>query len=951
MEKEKSGYIHTQLHTMDSAEKLIHTATGLQSWVYTYLPQYAKFIRENHLEEFTRETLRLCREVNLPLLRHLDMLPEEHLWQKSLESQVDFLQHAENNTLKDRTESTYGKWETDDLKVIAQNQLVPEDVISGDYARKQAFAKFIPLYTADINHALAILKEIDDFERRVLLMCNATYTRIMQQQIDRHEYFIDNINNTLPGAIGVYNLTDDEVTYSNKGLENMLGYTQQDREFSGNTFATLVHPDDAGNVREAFNKVLSAPPGEVSTAECRLKKKNGEYIWVRSYISLYKDSNDNAPAKITAFIVDIEEEKQKATMLVNSREQLLEAQELTNMGSYVQDIENDVTEVTPQFLHIYELNSADEMHIARSRIHPADKEHVANAKQQALNDNTLFDCEFRYIIGDREKIIWARGLPFMQHGRQYLRGTIMDVSEKKHMLLKLQRSEILHKQAQLMSHIGNWTWNILRNKLEISDEMYRIYGIPSNADMTMADLLQLVHAEDRQRVKEAIDTAIENATGIDEQYRVITANNVHKVLHTKGQVLIDDEGIPYKIFGTTQDVTREYEINRQLKESRELSKKITDTTPSLITLFNVKTMKFTFINKTFDTLLGHDREQIFTEGVNFVATILHPEEKDYVLRETALNMLKMAERPADGVETKIELLLRIRCAGNSYHWLRTHATVFDRDAAGNIESILTVSVNITGQVEAEQKLKHQNVQLQQSNKHLEEFAYIASHDLKEPLRKISTFGGRLATTHAALLNEEGKMYIDKIISSVRRMQTMIDDLMALSTIGGDKVFAPCNLNTILDETLVTLEYKIQRSNTQVTAGELPTIVAIPSQLRQLFQNLLSNAIKFAHKDREPRIAIHAHTPSTATLLQHNLPQMKEYVQIDVADNGIGFEEEFAEKIFITFQRLHSKSDFEGNGIGLAICRKVVENHNGSIFATSEPGAGSTFTIILPLRQE
>lgn len=935
------------------AEKINSTITATEeNWQYVHLPHFAKFIRGQHLVAFTQEQLRLCKEVDLPLLRQLAYMSEEELLEKSIAGQEDLLLHMENNTLKQRMENEYRKWETDNLEVITQNQLVPEDLVLGTYVRKQAFTHFLPMYTSDMGQLMEILREIDDSERRILLMGTNTHARILQQQIAKHEHFIESVTNTLPGALTVYNITDGELLYHNDGFENLLGYSREDLEaMKSNIFKLMVHPEDMQIVQDAFAKITSSAPGQVITFENRAKLKNGEYSWVRSYMSLFNDDKVNAPARVTSFITNIEEEKQAMHRLANSEKQLLEAQELANIGSYVQDIETDITEVTPQFLKIYEIEDTKDMHFVRERIHPADRERVALAKQEAIDNNTVFDSEFRYVINGREKIIWARGIVTENNGRQYLRGTIMDVSEKKHMLLKLQRSEILHKQAQLMSHIGNWAWNLSQDRLEMSDEMYRIFGVNQDADMHFDTMMAMIHPDDRQKIKDEVLAAAKSGAPVDVQYKIKTPSNIEKVLHTKGQVLLDDNNTPFKMFGTTQDVTKEYEINKQLKESRELSKKITDTTPSLIALFNVKTMKFAFVNKSFETSLGYDVDTVYTGGIDFVRNIIHNEDRAALATQVATQIRLLQKAPqATDAEAIPEFIFRIMCADGMYRWVHTYGTVFERDAKGNIESVLIVSVDITPQVEAEQQLKHQNVQLQQSNKHLEEFAYIASHDLKEPLRKISTFGGRLASLYAAQIDEEGKLYIEKIISSVQRMQTMIDDLMALSTIGGDKIFAPCDLSAILDETLVTLEYKIQKADAQITSDKLPVITAIPSQFRQLFQNLLSNAIKFAHRDRSPHIRIKLSKPGTAVLKQHQLPQQKSYIQLDFTDNGIGFEKDYAEKIFKTFQRLHGKSQYEGNGIGLAICRKVVENHQGVIFATSEYGEGSTFSVILPVQQ-
>ena len=247
----------------------------------------------------------------------------------------------------------------------------------------------------------------------------------------------------------------------------------------------------------------------------------------------------------------------------------------------------------------------------------------------------------------------------------------------------------------------------------------------------------------------------------------------------------------------------------------------------------------------------------------------------------------------------------------------------------------------------EKTILQNTLQLEQSNASLEEFAYVASHDLKEPLRKISTFGDRLVATQIESLSPEGKLYLKKIVDASQRMQTMINDLLSISMITGNNDFEVYSLQKILDETLQTLEYKIEQQNAIVRSDALPEARIIPAQFRQLFQNLLSNSLKFVREEAQPLITIHYSLATENEVIHYQLAQSSHYHKIEISDNGIGFENEFAGKIFAIFQRLHGRSEYEGSGIGLAICKKIVEHHRGVIYANGIPGQGATFTIILP----
>jgi signal transduction histidine kinase len=262
--------------------------------------------------------------------------------------------------------------------------------------------------------------------------------------------------------------------------------------------------------------------------------------------------------------------------------------------------------------------------------------------------------------------------------------------------------------------------------------------------------------------------------------------------------------------------------------------------------------------------------------------------------------------------------------------------------------ILGAALDITKRKEMEKSILQNAFQLEQSNASLEEFAYVASHDLKEPLRKISTFGDRLVNTQLELLTPEGKIYLQKIVDASQRMQVMINDLLSISLISGDRAFETYSLQTLLEDAVQTLEYKIEQKGALIDSAPLPEANIIPSQFRQLFQNLLSNSLKFIPEGRKPVIRITATELPPDAVADMQVTRAARYLQLEFKDNGIGLEEEYVGKIFQIFQRLHGRSEYEGTGIGLAICKKIVEHHGGVIYASGEPDKGATFTIVLPL---
>lgn len=250
------------------------------------------------------------------------------------------------------------------------------------------------------------------------------------------------------------------------------------------------------------------------------------------------------------------------------------------------------------------------------------------------------------------------------------------------------------------------------------------------------------------------------------------------------------------------------------------------------------------------------------------------------------------------------------------------------------------------------ELKEMNIDLQHSNNNLEQFAHIASHDLQEPLRKITTFSTLLNDKYKNDLVEPAKDLVAKIISASRRMSNLIQEVLNFSKIlHSDTAFEKTDLNLILNSVIDDFELLINEKKAVINRKTLPVIEAIPLQMNQLFYNLISNSLKFAKKATAPVITISTRILTPRALKKFStLNQKSRYCQINFKDNGIGFDQQYADKIFLVFQRLHSIGHFAGTGIGLALCKSVVINHHGEIHAVSSENKGASFEIILPLSQ-
>ncbi|RYF88824.1 MAG: histidine kinase, partial [Chitinophagaceae bacterium] len=273
------------------------------------------------------------------------------------------------------------------------------------------------------------------------------------------------------------------------------------------------------------------------------------------------------------------------------------------------------------------------------------------------------------------------------------------------------------------------------------------------------------------------------------------------------------------------------------------------------------------------------------------------------------------------------------------------------DDKGALYKIIGTFQDVTVQKTLEKTLFDRTIQLQKSNASLKVFAYISSHDLKEPLRKISLFGDRLRMLNEKKMDDQSNNLLKTIIRSSLRLQQMIDEILSVSRINTDESFENADLSAILRSAITDLESQIIEKSAIITHDELPVAWVNEHQLRQLFVNLLSNALKFSKPDMAPVISIRYDHPGLSDVNAAGLDNTKRYIRIRVTDNGIGFHQSYAEKIFAIFKRLHDKSAYKGTGIGLAICREIAAHHQGHIMAEGIPGQGASFTLLLPIRSE
>lgn len=341
----------------------------------------------------------------------------------------------------------------------------------------------------------------------------------------------------------------------------------------------------------------------------------------------------------------------------------------------------------------------------------------------------------------------------------------------------------------------------------------------------------------------------------------------------------------------------------------------------------------TYVNHKFCAISQYSSEELLGKTHSIINSHYHPKEF----------FIEMWNTIAKGLVWEGEI--RNRAKDGTYYWVNTTIVPF-RDEHEKPERYVAVRYEITERKLAEEQLKVYAKRLEVSNRELQDFASVAAHDLQEPLRKIQTFSDRLKTKAKDDLKPDALDYLERIQNSAQRMQILINDLLTYSRVTSKaQPFASLDLNQVLSQVISILEVRIEQTRGKVEVAPLPLIDGDSTQMHQLFQNLIGNALKFSKPGIPPHVKVEA------KILEHSpLGRPGPACQISIQDNGIGFEEKYLDRIFTIFQRLHGRQEYEGTGIGLAVCRKIIDRHGGVITARSTPDTGATFLITLPLKQ-
>jgi PAS domain S-box-containing protein len=435
---------------------------------------------------------------------------------------------------------------------------------------------------------------------------------------------------------------------------------------------------------------------------------------------------------------------------------------------------------------------------------------------------------------------------------------------------------------------------------------------------------------------------------VDYQARIIWPDQSIRWVRVTGNV-VRENGEPYKLVGVVQDVTDIVIAQRKLEATEASLRQAVDLANLGTWHVNVDT-NFTSMSPLLMSWFGIEGEGADAE------TLIGCIRQDQ--REMVGNALFSTLQPGSDGIYNVEYTV-INCRTGQHRILHVLGqSFFDKDGKALRISGIARDVTIERQLqlalehevqERTEELESSNARLRQSNEELAQFAYIASHDLQEPLRKIMTFSEMLGKSLGDNISDKTKNYLQKINGSSLRMHTLIKDVLAYSQLVKEtEVFTAVDLNQVIEEVKDDFDLFIEQTGMAIESDPLPVIEAIPAQMVQLFGNLLGNSMKFSKHGIQPVIRLRIGQPTETELQRLGLNPEGNYTKILFSDNGIGINPDYAEQIFQIFQRLHRKSEYEGTGIGLAMCRKIAINHNGAIHAMESNNEGATFTIILPL---
>ncbi|MDF2437090.1 MAG: sensor signal transduction histidine kinase [Bacteroidota bacterium] len=721
-------------------------------------------------------------------------------------------------------------------------------------------------------------------------------------------------------------------------------------------FADLIYPEDKGyalsKIQEAMNPEGS---GRYDIKHRIVRYSDGALRWVHATGKvLFNDSEK--PERFIGTLIDITESHNMEIRLRDKEQRMRLAIEASKMGTYDWNIKTSEFLFSKRVAEIF--GYTDERSLTQesfaARIHPDDKGGRVRAHDEAFLNGTLF-YESRVIWPD-SSVHWIRlhgKVIFDDKGKpDKMYGTVTDITDEKNMIRELEESEKRFKTVADTAPVMIWTSDKTK-KCDFFNKGWLDFTGRSLAEELGDGWVSGLHPNDVERTLSVYHSAFEAKKKFSIEYRMLRHDGQYRWLSDEGTPRYNVEGEFLGFIGSCIDI-QEKKMARE-----ELERKVLERTSEL----NKRNNELQEQKEFVDTILDASVDIIAVLDTELRYVKLNKKAYDlYSAQKSDLIGKKIYEIYPEIMESGMYADLQEALKGKLVHASHYKSAVFDKhfdnyyiplkDHRNEVYGVLVLSHDNTAIVKAAATLEHtnrileeKNLELERSNRELESFSYVASHDLQEPLRKIRTFSELVQKN----LHDEAavKKYFGKIDSSAKRMADLIRAVLNYSRLSRDNDhFEMVNLNEIIEHVKSDYELLIQETKTVITHTELPVIKGISLQLNQLFSNLIGNSIKFSND--EPVISItYEFIEADAMPENADLVPGKKYIELIFKDNGIGFEQQYSDQIFTIFKRLHGNQEYTGTGIGLALCKKIVENHKGLISVQSEPGKGTEFFVYLP----
>lgn len=711
----------------------------------------------------------------------------------------------------------------------------------------------------------------------------------------------------------------------------------------------LIVPDSREDERFSDNPLVTGDPHVIFYAGMPLISSNGYPLGTLCVIdnvpnSLSVDQIESLKA-LSQQVVRLMELARSENNMTSEKLQL--ALDSSAMGVWVWNIQTNDLEWDDRMYSLYGITSetfSGNYEAWTNGLHPDDREEAERIINKAVEGELQFDIKFRVVWPDGTvRHIHGQGEVFRDQNGEALKmiGTNWDVTEEAKSLQTVIESETRFQTAVAGTSAGVWDWREIgveddkRTERDWwSPQFYKLLGYKNQeVEASFTVFSDLMHPDDKERTFAAVDAHLTERDPFKEEYRVKTKSGEYKWFLATGQALWNEDGAPTRMIGTIVDIHDQKSAEEsllsktdQLKESQIRFKLAIAGSSAGVWDWLEVGGNDVWWSPQFSRLLGYLPSEIESSFEKF-QELLHPDDQQ---RTFKLLNEHFEERTPFSTE------FRFKTKVGKYRWfLVTGQALWNEH--GKPTRMIGSIVDIHDRRAAQQKLEVQSDLLLKKNNELEQFTYIASHDLQEPIRSMMGLIDLFLDQHGAKLSEEEMQYFKMMKGSNLRAQELIVDLMDYSQIGSETKAQLIDLNKVVNSVSEDLNSSITKTETVIIVNKLPTISGFQTGIRLLFQNLISNAIKFRNSNISPLIKIDA-TPNNEEKQWH----------VTVSDNGIGMAEKNLEKVFVIFKRLHERDSYPGTGIGLAHCKKVVELHNGKIWVESVLGKGSVFHFTLPM---